>query len=757
MALTLIDNISSLLLIENQGRPYLRGQEMQDFPQIKKAWLLIEDERILDFGPQPYQGAAADHYIDARGGMVLPAYVDSHSHTVYAGSREEEFAQKLAGLSYAEIAAAGGGILNSVAKLRAYTEEQLLAEARPRVEALIAMGTGVLEIKSGYGLDLASECKMLRVARRLGEEYPLRIVTSFLGAHAIPPEFEGRSEAYVDHIIEEILPVVVAESLADYLDVFCEEGYFTLAQSLRLVAAAEAYGLPVKLHVNQFNSLGAVPALVDRGALSLDHLEVMTEADIAALASSQTVATLLPGCSFYLGIPYAPARELVDRNAIVALASDYNPGSAPSGNMSMILSLACIQQRLLPSEALSAATLNGAAALQLSEDYGSIEKGKYAHLIITQPGLSPASIPYHFGHNPVAQMLLHGRLYAGPRGGKSARAVAPLPAFGPRLRSRVGERLLGESLKWCDSVESAAESAADFVLLGLPEDIGVRANLGRPGAAGAWSAFIAEMEKVQENRFLSGARIAVAPPVDFSALMARAEGLDPAHEADLAELRALTAAVDQITEAALLPLFKAGKVPLVIGGGHNNAYPILEAARRCWKRPMDVLNIDPHADYRALEGRHSGNAFHYAHQSGALRRYAVFGLHQGSNNQSILEHFHDRADLYYLSQDELLTFSTDERDRLFKDTLHWLGHGRVGLELDLDSLAGMPVSAMNASGLTMRQARLMVKTAAALSRPYYFHLPEGAPALAAYPGQEILLAKAMVYLVSDFVKAFGEG
>lgn len=757
MAFTLIENISQILCIEDQGRPYLRGTEMRDFPVLHEAWLLMEDRYIADFGSGAYRGPKPDRRIDAQGGMLLPAWVDSHSHLVYAGSRESEFAQKLQGLSYAEIAAAGGGILNSVARLRAYSEEQLLAEARPRLEQLLAMGTGVLEIKSGYGLEPEAEYKMLRVARRLGEEYPLRIVTSFLGAHAFPSEYAGRREDYIRLLIDEMLPRVVEEKLADYLDVFCEKDYFSLSETLRLVAAAEAYNLPAKLHVNQFTSLGAVPALVNRGVLSLDHLEVMTEADIEAIASSQTVATLLPGCSFYLGIPYAPARQLIDRDAIVALATDFNPGSAPSGNMNMILSLACIQQKLLPSEAIGAATLNAAAALRLSDQYGSIEKGKYAHFIITHAGLRPASLPYHFGHNPVAQMILHGEPYLGPQGDKRATApVSKSAAPAASKQSRPGERLLGESLERVDSIEAAAISEAPFVLVGLPEDIGVRANLGRPGAAGAWEVFYRHFKAIQSNHFLRGTEICVVPPLDFEDLMEEASSLNPAVTKDLQRLRDLTSAVDQRVKRALIPLFKAAKVPLIIGGGHNNALPIIEAAHQALGQPLDVLNIDPHADYRALEGRHSGNPFHYAHQSGALRRYAVFGLHEGANNQSILDHFHRRADLYYLSQDELITFSTDERDRLFKDTLRWLGHGRIGFELDMDSIGQMPVSALNASGLTMRQVRLMVKTAAALSKPYYFHLAEAAPSLAAFPDQVSLLGKAMAYLISDFIKAHRE-
>jgi imidazolonepropionase len=377
---------------------------------MRDAWLLMDKGLIVDYGTGNCPHQPQDS-IDAEGGMVIPSFIDSHTHLVYAGNREDEFAQRLAGLSYQEIAARGGGILNSAEKMARSSEETLLEAASYRLKQLIAMGTGALEIKSGYGLSLESELKMLRVARQLAEEFPVKIKTSFLGAHAFPQAYQSKKQAYVDLIINEMLPALAEEQLADYIDVFCEEGYFDLNQTLQIVEQASQYGLAAKVHVNQFNSLGAVPALVDRGALSLDHLEEMTERDISAIAGSNTIATLLPGCSLFLEIPYAPARALLDQDAIVALASDFNPGSAPSGNMALMLSLACVKMKMRPEEALVGATLNGAAAIELSDVLGSIEKGKIANLLVINKGHGLAALPYHFGHNLINKIILNGKLW----------------------------------------------------------------------------------------------------------------------------------------------------------------------------------------------------------------------------------------------------------------------------------------------------------------------------------------------------------
>ncbi len=407
MKTTLIHNISKLLLIEDQGRPSKKGQDLGHFPTLTNAWVLIQEDTIADFGsgtPPP-----ADETLDAHQGMVLPAYVDSHSHLVYAGTREDEFAQRLHGKTYAQIAAAGGGILNSAKRVQAASEEQLFAQASARLKELMAMGTGALEVKSGYGLTTASELKMLRVAQKLGQEFPITLKTSFLGAHALPPAYASKREAYLQLIIQEMLPAIAEENLAHYVDVFCEEGYFTIAEMLQILEAAQNYQLKAKVHVNQFTSTGALQAALEFGALSVDHLEAMTEQDIQDLGNSPTIGTLLPGCSLFLEIPYAPARQLIKANATLALATDFNPGSAPSGNMNLMVSLACIKMKMTPEEALSAATLNGAAALEMGHQLGSIEKGKKANLLITKPMQNASFIPYNFGHNPLAQVILNGQ------------------------------------------------------------------------------------------------------------------------------------------------------------------------------------------------------------------------------------------------------------------------------------------------------------------------------------------------------------
>lgn len=408
MSSLLIKNIGQLIQVENQGRSYKRGSELADFPTLENTWILIKNGRIAQIGAANSDAPAEANCINAKGAVLMPTYVDSHSHLIYASNRQDEFAQRLAGLSYEEIAARGGGILNSARKLRSYSEDKLFADAQERLNELIKMGTGAIEIKSGYGLDVESEMKMLRVARRLAAENPVEIKTTFLGAHAVAPEFKDDKEGYIKLIIDEMLPAIAAENLADYIDVFCEENYFSLEESLRILAAGKEYGLEAKVHVNQFNSLGAVPAMVNRGALSLDHLEVMTENDILSISESNTIACLLPGCSHFLEIPYGPAKELIEKDAIIALATDFNPGSAPSGSMNTVLSLACVKMKLTASQALTACTLNSAAAMGLSEELGSIEVGKLANLILLKPGYSLESIPYHFGHNLIDQVILKG-------------------------------------------------------------------------------------------------------------------------------------------------------------------------------------------------------------------------------------------------------------------------------------------------------------------------------------------------------------
>lgn len=413
MKQTLLTNIKQLAGILPMSTPMLRGTDMQQVNTINNAWLLIEDERIADFGEMESvpQVSGDTSVLDLEGRLVLPAFVDSHTHLVFAGTREDEFEMRLKGMSYEEIAAQGGGILNSAKKLHDASEDELFASAKARLNDLIRMGTGALEIKSGYGLSLESELKMLRVIQRLKKETNVCIKASFLGLHALPPEYKKTPDAYVDLMINEALPIIAEENLADYVDVFCEKGYFSIQQTERMMEAASKYGLKPKIHVNQFNAFGGVAASVKHNAVSVDHLEVMADQDYEALAASDTIATLLPLCSMFISIPYGPGKKLIEKNIPVALATDYNPGSAPSGNMQLAQSLACINMKLTPHEAFNAATINGAAALELQDQLGSITKRKLANLLITKELPSLGYMSYNFGHNHIEKVLLKGRLY----------------------------------------------------------------------------------------------------------------------------------------------------------------------------------------------------------------------------------------------------------------------------------------------------------------------------------------------------------
>ncbi|MEO8794036.1 MAG: imidazolonepropionase, partial [Daejeonella sp.] len=371
-----------------------------------------ENDLIKDFGTMdsvPEVGSAITE-INAEGKFVIPSWCDSHTHLVFAASREEEFVMKIQGKSYEEIAAAGGGILNSAAKLAYATEDELFESAYNRLEEVIKLGTGAIEIKSGYGLTLESELKMLRVIRRIKEKAPIPVKATFLGAHAYPKEFKSNHAGYLDIIINQMLPAIADEGLADYADAFCEQGFFSVDETSRVLDAASKYGLKPKIHANQLSATGAVEVSVKHKALSVDHLEVMDEQAINCLANSETIATLLPSCSLFLGIPFADARSLINKNIAVALASDYNPGSTPSGNMNLVVALACMRQKMLPEEAINAATLNGAAATELTEMYGSICKGKKANFFITKKIPSLAYLPYAFGSNLIDQVILNGKI-----------------------------------------------------------------------------------------------------------------------------------------------------------------------------------------------------------------------------------------------------------------------------------------------------------------------------------------------------------
>lgn len=407
----LFTNIKELLQVREASVLKLSGKEMSILPTIKNAWLLVEDEKISDFGKMDEKPEiSADETIDLTGKMMLPSWCDSHTHIVYAGNREQEFGQRISGLSYEEIAKNGGGILNSANTLQNTSEEELYNQSAKRLEEVIKLGTGAVEIKSGYGLLKDAELKMLRVIKKLQENYKLPIKATFLGAHALPLEYKNKKDGYIEYVITEILPAVAEENLADYIDIFCEKGYFSIEDTNKLLKAASKFNLRPKIHVNQFNAIGGVQAGIDHKALSVDHLEVMRPEDIQALKNSETMPVALPGCSLFLSIPYTPARQIIDAPLPLALATDFNPGSAPSGNMNLVVSLACIKMKMTPEEAINAATINGAYAMDLSEKVGSITKGKLANLIITKEIPSYTFIPYAFGSNPIESIYINGKL-----------------------------------------------------------------------------------------------------------------------------------------------------------------------------------------------------------------------------------------------------------------------------------------------------------------------------------------------------------
>ncbi|MES1159128.1 MAG: imidazolonepropionase [Bacteroidota bacterium] len=386
----------------------LRGAELADLPCIDNAWLLIEDDEIAAYGSMSDLPSSTASVFDATGQFILPAWCDSHTHLVFSGSREEEFVDKIRGLSYAEINARGGGILNSARKLAAASEDQLFNEAWKRLEELKRLGTGAIEIKSGYGLTVEGELKMLRVIKKLKERSTVSIKASFLGAHTYPPEYKEDHAGYIDIIINEMLPVIAREHLADYIDVFCEKGFFDPGETETICRAGIRVGLKPKIHANQLNLSGGVQVGVKLGAISVDHLETMDEETIGVLKNSGTIGTLLPSAAFFLRMPFQPARQLIDAGCTIALASDFNPGSSPSGNMNLVVAMSCIQMKMLPEEAINAATLNGAYAMELGDSLGSLTPGKMANLIFTRPIPSLAYLPYAFGSNLIDKVMIRG-------------------------------------------------------------------------------------------------------------------------------------------------------------------------------------------------------------------------------------------------------------------------------------------------------------------------------------------------------------
>jgi imidazolonepropionase len=407
----LITNIYQLINVRTEN-VLLRGAALADLPMLENAYLFIEDGIISDYGLMHqlsirYPENEMPVY-DAKGSTVLPSWCDSHTHLVFAASRESEFVDKINGLSYAEIAEKGGGILNSANKLNMVSEAELFDSAWERLHELIQLGTGAIEIKSGYGLTVEGEMKMLRVIKRLKKESPIPIKASFLGAHTYPLNYKQNHQAYIDLIKNEMLPIIAKEKLADYIDVFCEEGFFSVAETKEICQAGKAIGLLPKIHANQLSVSGGVEAGVELGALSVDHLESMDEHAIQSLAKSNTIGTLLPTAAYFLRMAYQPARALINAGCAIAIASDYNPGSSPSGNMNTVVSMSCIQLKMLPEEAINAATINAAYAMGLEEKIGSIMKGKLANLIFTKPISSVAFIPYAFGSNLIEKVMING-------------------------------------------------------------------------------------------------------------------------------------------------------------------------------------------------------------------------------------------------------------------------------------------------------------------------------------------------------------
>jgi imidazolonepropionase len=411
---TVIKNISKLIQTDNTNKKFVSGNDMSMIETIDNAFVEIQQGKISDYGNMLEWKGIDDwnniNIIDAEGGMVFPTYCDSHTHTVYAGSREKEFISRLKGESYQEIANNGGGILNSAIRLQKTNEEILYKESLNRINKLIRMGTGAIEIKSGYGLTLESELKILRVIKKLKENSDITIKSTFLGAHALPKEFKNNKKRYMQIVIEDMLPIIAKNQLADYVDIFCEEGYFTVEDMHDLLTAANKFNIPAKTHVNQFNSLGGVKKSVDLGAVSVDHLEEMKEEDFNALKNSNCMPTILPSCSFFLSIPYSPARKMIEKGLPIALASDYNPGSSPSGNMNFISSLGCIKLKLTPEEVINATTINSAYAMGVEKELGTISIGKKANLFITNPIPSYSYLAYNFGETVINKVIINGKL-----------------------------------------------------------------------------------------------------------------------------------------------------------------------------------------------------------------------------------------------------------------------------------------------------------------------------------------------------------
>jgi len=412
MSQILLINIKNLLQVRDLETSYVSGKEMSVIPSIKSAYLLIDNGIIKDFGEMKNSPKNLEKFntVDCKGKMVLPSWCDSHTHIVYAGNRCNEFIDRIKGLSYNEIANNGGGILNSVDILRSTNEEDLLKQSSNRIKEVINQGTGAIEIKSGYGLNMQSEKKMLQVISKIKKQNDIIVKSTFLGAHAFPREFTNNKKGYIDLIVNRMMPEYYEARLLDYVDIFCEKGYFNIEQSESILSRAKELGIKSKIHVNQFNSFGGIKLALKYNALSVDHLEVLTDQDLIDLKGGSTIPVALPTCSYFLGINYTPARKIIDNGLPLAIASDYNPGSSPSGNMNFVVSTACIKMKLTAEEAINAATINGAYAMGISDKVGSITKGKIANLIVTENISSINEIPYSFGSKKISKVILAGKI-----------------------------------------------------------------------------------------------------------------------------------------------------------------------------------------------------------------------------------------------------------------------------------------------------------------------------------------------------------
>jgi len=408
---TILINIKELIQVREMGVQKVSGSEMSVLPIIKNAYLLLENDIISDFGSmENCPNQVFEQVIDATDRIVMPTWCDSHTHLVYAGNRIQEFVDRINGLSYEEIANRGGGILNSAQKLNETAENEIYEQSKVRLEEVMKLGTGAIEIKSGYGLSVVGELKMLRIIKRLAKNYPIQIKATFLGAHAFPKEYKENHAGYIDLIINEMLPKIAAEKLADYIDVFLEAGYFSVEETEQIMIAGKKHGLIPKIHVNQFTAIGGIAVCVKQNALTVDHLEVVTDEDIEVLKKAGTMPVALPSCSYFISIPYTPARKMIAAGLPLALASDYNPGTTPSGNMNFVVATACIKMKMTPEEAINAATINGAYAMGISNTHGSITKGKKANIILTKPIHSFYQLPYEFGSNLIEKVFIEGKL-----------------------------------------------------------------------------------------------------------------------------------------------------------------------------------------------------------------------------------------------------------------------------------------------------------------------------------------------------------